>query len=320
MAKVFCTRRIGKVGLDLIKEEGHTVSIWEREEVPTPEELIQLCKEHDALIVADRNKIDENFLRSSSHLKVIALHSIGHNQVDMKAAKALRIPVGNTPKGGFEATADTAFMLMITASKKAFYMHQKIRKGEWGGFAPTQNLGISLRNKVLGVFGLGTIGYEMARLSKAAYAMDIIYHNRNRNEKAEKELGAKYVSFDDLLKQSDVLSVHASLTKETYGRFDAEAFKKMKSSAIFVNTSRGLMHDENALKEALLTGEIWGAGLDVTNPEPMSPENELLDLPTVAITPHIGSAVDKDRDEMARMVAKNIIAGLNGEKLPHEVS
>lgn len=317
--KVFLTRRIRQIGLDMIQQAGHTVTIWENKAVPTPTEFVEICKEHDAIVVADRNRVNQEFLEAVPHLKVIALHSIGYNHVDLATAKRLNIPIGNTPNAGSEATADTAFMLMLTASKNAFYMYQSIKRGEWSHFTPTENLGIGLRNKVLGIFGLGNIGFEMARLSRAAYNMEIIYHNRSRNERAEKELGAKWVSFEELLSQSDVLSVHAALNEQTENKFDATAFSKMKKNSIFINTSRGQIHDELALTEVLKSRTIWGAGLDVTNPEPMIFNNELLDLPHVSITPHIGSSIEEDRDKMAKMVAENILAGLAGEKLPYEV-
>jgi len=160
----------------------------------------------------------------------------------------------------------------------------------------------------------------MAKRSAAAYDMKIIYHNRSRNEQAEEELNATYVSFEELLKQSDVISVHTALTPETEGKFNMAAFKQMKASAIFVNTARGAIHNETDLTKALQDKVIWGAGLDVTNPEPMSPANPLLKMPNVSVLPHIGSATEGTRNAMARLAAENIIAALKGEKLPHIVN
>lgn len=317
--KVFFTREIAKVGMDMIRQAGHEITIWSKEDIPTPEELISICKKHDALVVADRNKINAEFLEACSNLKVVALHSVGYNHVDLAAAKKIGVRVGNTPFAGSKETADTAFLLMIAVSKKAFYMHKTIQQGLWKGFDPTGNIGFNLRRKTLGVFGLGDIGFEMARLSKAAYGMTIIYHNRSHNEKAERELQAKRVSFEELLEQSDVLSIHSPLTKDTYNTFGAEAFHKMKQSAVLINTARGGIVNEQALIEALETNQIWGAGLDVTHPEPMLPDNPLLTMPNVAITPHIGNAVDTARNKVAKMVAENVIAGLKEETLPHEI-
>ncbi|HEY0271917.1 MAG TPA: D-glycerate dehydrogenase, partial [Chitinophaga sp.] len=228
--------------------------------------------------------------------------------------------VGNTPGVLTDATADTAFLLMLATSRKAFYLHKKIIRGEWNFFEPTANLGLSLEGKTLGIFGMGSIGQAMARRSKAAYNMQLIYHNRKPYPAAEKELGARYVSFETLLKESDVLSVHAPLTADTQGKFNAAAFAQMKPTAIFVNTARGGLHHEPDLISALLDNRLWGAGLDVTNPEPMHPDNVLLQMPNVCVLPHIGSATIETRDAMAVLAARNIIAGLKGERLPAVVN
>ncbi|MES2891016.1 MAG: D-glycerate dehydrogenase [Bacteroidota bacterium] len=317
---VYITRVIPDEGIQLLIDAGHTLNVWEEKRNLTRDELIEKCKGQDALIVAGFNQVDETFLTAASHLKVIALHSVGFDNIDVATATRLRIPVGNTPGVLSSATADTAFLLMLATSRRAFYMHKTIAAGTWGFFEPTADLGIQLDGKTLGIFGLGSIGLEMARRCKAAYGMKIIYHNRGNNPGAEQELDAKKVSFEELLKQSDVLSVHTALSTETRGRFNKEAFGQMKASAIFINTARGPIHDEAALLEALQEKKIWGAGLDVTDPEPMSPGNPLLDLPTVCILPHIGSATVETRNAMARLAAQNIIAGLKGERLPFPVN
>jgi len=199
-------------------------------------------------------------------------------------------------------------------------MHKKIERNEWKYFTPTSNLGMELKHKTLGVFGLGRIGMEMAKRCKGAYHMNIIYNNRKPNKEAEKTLKAKWVSFDDLLQQSDVLSVHCALSKETKGVFNKEAFEKMKPTSIFVNTARGPVHNEEDLLEALKAETIWGAGLDVTNPEPMKFDNALLEMENVAILPHIGSATIEARNEMSRLAAVNIIEFYKGNKIPNIIN
>ncbi len=179
---------------------------------------------------------------------------------------------------------------------------------------------LNYRGKTLGIYGLGKIGFELAKRCVGAYDMNLIYHNRHSNREAENKLNAVKVSFDELLKQSDVLSVHTALTPETKGRFNKESFGKMKPSSIFVNAARGAIHNETDLIEALNNGIIWGAGLDVTNPEPMLPDNPLLQMPNVAVLPHIGSATIETRTAMSVMAAKNIIAGLKGERIPFIVN
>jgi lactate dehydrogenase-like 2-hydroxyacid dehydrogenase len=318
--KVFITRVIPDAGLQLLEHAGITITQWTEKRDLTQKELIDACKQHDALLTSGANNIDAHFLHECKHLKVIALLSVGYDNVDVKTATSLNIPIGNTPGVLSGATADTAFLLMLAVSRKAFYVHKKIAKGEWKFFDPTADLGIELNNKTLGVFGLGKIGFELAKKCVGAYNMKVIYHNRSHNEEAEKALNAVRVSFDELLEQSDVLSVHTALTPETKGIFNAAVFSKMKPASIFINTARGAIHNEADLTAALQAGTIWGAGLDVTSPEPMATDNPLLDMPNVAVLPHIGSATVEARNAMAVLAAKNIIAGLSGLKLANMVN
>ncbi|MBC7849533.1 MAG: D-glycerate dehydrogenase [Chitinophagaceae bacterium] len=318
--KVFISRLIPEIAATMIREAGHDVTQFvERRDIPI-DEMIELCKGHEGFLNVSHNKLDKHFLEASSHLKVLSLFSVGYDHVDIAAATKLKIPVGHTPGVLSASTADTAFMLMLTVSRKAFYLHKSIGKGEWNYYDPIANLGMELTGKTLGILGLGKIGFEMAKRCKGAYDMKVIYHNRGTNPEAEKAFDAERVSFADLLNQSDVLSVHSSLNSETAGLFNAAAFKQMKPTSIFINTSRGGLHNEADLLNALTGGTIWGAGLDVTNPEPMNADNPLLNLPNVAIVPHIGSATIEARTGMARIAAMNIIAGLNGERLPYPVN
>jgi len=320
MKKVFCTKKIPDAGLQLLKDAGIQALQWKEKRETTPRELIDHCKDCDAVIVAGYSKIDASFLNASRHLKIIALHSVGFDNVDIAEATRLKIPVGNTPGVVNNATADTAFLLMLAATRKAFFLHKGIIKGEWKYIEPTVNLGIELYGKTLGIFGLGNIGFEMAKRCKGAYDMKVVYHNRNRNEKAEKKLNAEFVSFEELLKISDVLSVHANLSEETKGKFNYSAFEKMKPSAVFINTARGSIHNEPDLITALQNGIIWGAGLDVTDPEPMDADNPLLNMPNVAVTPHIGTATWETRNAMCKMAAENVIAALNNLPIPYPVN
>jgi len=314
--KVFISRIIPEIGLTLLEEAGFEIDQWKDEsKIITKEELIKRCQDADALYSIGTVSLDEEFFSKCSHLKIVALMSVGYNHVDVDAATKYGIPVTNTPGVLSRATADTAFLLMLAASRKAFYHHKKILEGKWKSGISFDNLGIELYDKTLGVFGLGRIGVEMAKLCKGAYNMKVIYHNRNRNQEAEKLLGAEYVSFDELLEWSDVVSAHTELTPETEGKFNRDAFSKMKKNALFINTARGGVHNEKDLIEAIQNGIIWGAGLDVTNPEPMKTDNPLLNMPNVAVLPHIGSATIETRNEMAKLAAENIIALFNNEPL-----
>lgn len=317
---VFVTRQIPEAGVRLLKEAGCMVTQYTDHTELTQQQLISACKRHDALISAGPNRIDEAFLRQCPNLKAISLLSAGYDNVDIEVATKLGIAIGNTPGVLSGATADIAFLLMLAVSRNAFYMHSSITRGEWGFYEPTAHLGVELNGKTLGVFGLGKIGFELARRCKFAYNMKVIYHNRNRNEFADKELGAELVSFDELLKQSDVLSLHANLSQQTRGLFNKQVFCQMKHSSIFINTARGALHNEADLIEALQQNVIWGAGLDVTNPEPMTKDNPLLTMANVCVLPHIGSATVETRAAMAEIAAKNIIAGLRHQRMPHAIN
>jgi glyoxylate reductase len=318
--KVFITRKIPETGLAYLRNAGVDIFEWTIKRDLNSEELIEHCQLVDALLSAGGNRIDKSFLESVKHLKVISLHSVGYDTVDIPAATALKIPIGNTPGVLSNATADLAFLLILASSRKAMYMCDTIQKGNWGFFEPTANLGIDVRGKTLGIFGLGKIGFELARRASTALDMKIIYHNRGHHQSAEKELNARWVSFNDLLENSDVLSVHTALTPDTRGRFNKDVFNKMKRTSIFINSARGAIHNEEDLTEALKNGIIWGAGLDVTNPEPMRPDNPLLFMPNVCVLPHIGSATEETRSAMSLLAAKNIVAGLRGEPLPYVVN
>lgn len=320
MASIFITRNVPALIKQSLVDEGHTLSEWTQKRDLTADELIRHAQRSDALFSVGANQINKSFLNACKHLRVIALCSVGYDQVNVTEASKLGIPIGNTPGVLSKATADVAFLLMQNVARKAIHKHKEILRGNWGFFDPMADLGIELQGKTLGIFGLGRIGYEMAKSCRGAFDMRVIYHNRGRNEMAETELDAGSVSFEELLQQSDVLSVHANLNKETRGLFNRDAFSKMKASAIFINTSRGSLHNESDLRQALESGTIWGAGLDVTDPEPMAPDNPLLQLPNVAVLPHIGSATIETRMKMMQLTVENLIAGLAGKRLPYCVN
>ena len=318
--KILVTRKFPAVGLKQLEAQGFDLTLWTGDRPMTPSELVERSMDHQALLCTVGDRVDRTFLEKCSHLEIISQYAVGHDNIDMTAATELGIPVGFTPDIMSEATADIAFGLMIAASRKMFFLHKTILKGEWGYFEPTGNLGMELKGKTLGIFGLGRIGVKMAERCKNAYGMKIIYHNRRSNKAAEKALNATRVGFDELLAKSDVLSAHCVLSDETRGRFDRDAFKKMKSTAIFINTARGQVHQESDLIEALRSKEIWGAGLDVTDPEPMAKDNPLLSMETVAVLPHVGSGTMEARAGMSRLAAENIIEFYRSGTLPHMIN
>jgi len=318
--KILLTRVFPKLASELLENEGFLVTKWGKDRPMTQEELVANAQNHDAILCTLTDRINKEFFKQCPQVKMVSQFAVGYDNIAVSEATKLGIPVGYTPDAVSEPTADIAFGLMIATARKMFYLHKSILKGEWGYFKPNSDLGLTLKNKTLGIFGLGRIGLETAKLCKGAYNMNIIYHNRTPNKQAEEELEATYVDFDTLLSQSDVVSVHCGLTPETKELFNKEVFAKMKPTAIFINTARGLVHNEVDLIEALEKGVIWGAGLDVTNPEPMQPENPLLQMKNVTVLPHVGSGTIDARDEMSRMAATNIIEFYKNKQVPHIVN
>lgn len=313
--KVFINKRIPNIGLEILNQKNIEI-ISPENEIETHEEWLEYCKKADVIFNVGKNKFDKNFFEQCPNVKAISLFSVGFDNVDIEEANRRKIPVGNTPEVLSRATSDVAFLLMQMVSRKASYNINKVKSGNWKDFDALEQLGQELYGKTLGVFGLGRIGFEMAEKCKKAFDMNIIYHNRSQNSEAEKELDAKYVSFDELVEKSDVISIHASFTENHSELFNHSVFKKMKENAIFINTARGGFQNEKDLFEALNSKQIWGAGLDVTNPEPMEHQNPLLELPNVCILPHIGSATIEARNGMAKLAAENVVAFIKGEKMP----
>lgn len=314
--KVFINKRIPETGIKMLEEAGLEVFIPEHENL-SHEEWLGYCKSHDMILsVGTDFKYDKDFFTECPNIKAIALYSVGFDHVDIKEAVQKNIPVGNTPDVLSKATSDVAFLLMQSVARRASYNFEKVKAGNWGDFDPLHALGQELYGKTLGIFGLGRIGIEMAKKSKAAFEMDIIYHNRHRNEEAERELGARYVSFEELVAESDVLSIHANFKQEQTELFNRSVFEKMKENAIFINTARGGFHHQKDLYDVLTEKKIWGAGLDVTNPEPIFKDDPILGLSNVCVLPHVGSATMEARNGMAKVAARNLIAVSRGEKMP----
>ncbi len=318
--KVLVSRQFPEIGISLLEQAGFELTLWSKDRPMHPSELIDFALKHQALLCTLSERITKEFLKRCRHLEIISQFAVGYDNIDVAEATRLKIPIGFTPDVMSEATADIAFGLMIATARKMFFLHKTILKGEWGYFKPRANLGMELRGKTLGVFGLGRIGMKMARRCKDAYGMAVIYHNRQPNPAAEKSLNASWVSFEELLTRSDVVSVHSVLSPETCGLFNGETFQRMKPTAIFINTARGAIHNEPDLIEALSSQQIWGAGLDVTNPEPMAKDNPLLSMENVCVLPHVGSGTMEARNDMSRLAAENIIEFYKTGILPHVVN
>jgi len=317
--KVFVTRILPAAGLNRIKEQCDA-DIWP-EALPPPHDVLRRkVAQCDGLVSLLTDKIDAALLDAAPQLRVVSNFAVGFNNIDVAAATARGIAVGNTPGVLTDATADMAFTLLIGAARRVVEGHQYTVSGQWQTWEPLGHLGQDLAGRTLGIVGMGRIGYALARRCQRGWDMPVLYHDVYKNEKAEKELGARQVDLDTLLRQSDFVSVHTDLNEKTRHLFNAATFQKMKRTAVFVNTARGPLVDQKALHDALKSGTIFAAGLDVTDPEPPAPDDPLLRLPNVIVAPHIASATVGTRNAMAEICAANLIAGLQGEKLPHPVN
>ena len=263
-----------------------------------------------------RGRLDAEFIKKAPRLKVLAQASVGYDNIDVAAFKAAGIPVGNTPGVLVDAVADLAYALILDSARSLVRASQHVRSGAWGE-RKALGLGRDLAGRTLGIVGLGDIGSAIAARAQAS-KMRVIYHNRRRRAD-EAELGVRYASMDELLAQADVVLAAVTLNPSTKGLFNAAAFAGMKQGAAFINISRGKVADTDALYEALASGHLSYAGLDVTDPEPLPGSHKLLTLPNVTVTPHMASATAETRDAMAVLTAENIIAGLHGLPLPAEI-
>jgi glyoxylate reductase len=313
--QVFVTRRIPEAGLRQIRERCDA-EVWQGP-LPPPDDVVRekaaVC---DGLVALLTDRIDADLLGAAPRLKVVSNYAVGFNNIDVAAATAHGIAVGNTPGVLTDATADMAFGLLIAAARRLVEAHADAREGKWKTWEPLGYLGRDLAGRTLGVVGMGRIGTALARRCRGGWGMSILYHDVQSNPDAEREVQARRVDFDTLLGESDFVSVHTDLNERTRGMFGAEQFRRMKRTAVFVNTARGPLVDQRALYAALKDGTIFAAGLDVTDPEPPAPDDPLLRLPNLVVAPHIASATVGTRDAMADICARNLIAGLTGQPLP----
>ena len=316
--KVFVTRAIPDKGFNLIRDFCD-VDLWPDELPPDRAELLQHVRGMDGLLCLLTDKIDGEVMdEAGQQLKVISNYAVGVDNIDVNAATARKIPVGNTPDVLTDATADFAFALMMAAGRRLLEAERYVRAGKWKTWGPMLLLGVELKGATLGLVGFGRIGKAMARRA-VGFDMRVIYYSPNE-KKPDPELKATRVDFETLLEESDFISLHVPLTPKTHHLIDAQALSKMKPNAVLVNTARGPVVDQNALYDALKAHRIFGAGLDVTEPEPLPNDSPLLRLDNIVIVPHIGSASKTARDKMSWMAAKNLIAGLKGEHLPNCVN
>jgi glyoxylate reductase len=264
--------------------------------------------------------IDKEVLGVAKNLKVISTYSVGYDHIDTKAAKQFGIKIGYTPEVLTNATADLTLALMLDLMRRVGEGDRLIRSGKWRViFGAHDYVGTDLEGKTLGIFGMGRIGQSVAKRAHS-FGMKIIYHSRSRLPSSlEKKLHAKYVSFDYLVRSSDVLSIHAPYNKETHEIINIEVFRKMKKTAFLINTARGKLISEKDLVRALKAKMIAGAALDVFEKEPIGKQHSLTRMENVVLAPHIGSSTAETRRKMAEIAVRNLVFGLQGKKMVYSV-
>lgn len=319
MARVFVARRLPGRALEALQAEGHEVVLWGEELPPPAEVLARELTQADAAILLLTDRVDRAVLARCPRLRVIANVAVGYDNIDVEAASAMGIWVTNTPGVLHETVADFTFALLLAAARNVVSSERFARAGSWRTWSPTAFLGPDVHGATLGIVGLGEIGAAVARRARG-FAMRVLYASRTRKPEREAELGLEWRQLDELLPEADFVSVHVPLTGETYRLLDAERLGRMKRGAILVNTARGAVVDHDALVEALRGGQLGGAALDVTDPEPLPPDHPLWSFDNVVITPHIASASERTRARMAEMAAENVLAVLAGREPPNPVS
>ncbi len=316
--RLFVTREIPFTSFDKVKEL-FDVTVWPEYRPPTKEELISRAKGSQALVTTLEDKVTCEVIEALlPDLRIIAQYAVGFDNVDLDCATRHGVYVTNTPGVLTEATADFTWALILAVARRVVEADQFVRSGAWrssgAAWHPTMLLGLEIYGKTLGIVGSGRIGQAVARRAKG-FNMRILYNDVRRYPEME-ELGAQYVSLEDLFRESDVVTLHVPLTPETTNMVNERLLRMMKRTAILVNTARGKVIDIDALYRALKEGWIAGAGLDVYPQEPLDPNHPITKLPNVVLAPHIGSATHETRARMAELVLQNLEAFLRGQEPP----
>ena len=316
--RVYVTRLLPKEAMDKINSYCDAKT-WDGPLPPPRQVLMENVVDIEGLVSLLTDKIDAELMDKAPKLKVISNYAVGFDNIEIPEATKRGIIVGNTPGVLTETTADLTFALLLAAARRVVEGDKEVRAGKWKTWGPMTLLGQDIHGATLGIVGLGRIGAAVARRAKG-FGMKIMYYDVVRQNKAEEELGIQYAGLDKVLSESDFITTHTNLTKETHHLIGAKQFEMMKRTCILVNTSRGPIVDNMALYEALRNKKIAYAALDVTEPEPMPADHPLLKLDNVIVVPHIASASVATRTKMGLMAADNLIAGLKGEMPPNPVN
>jgi lactate dehydrogenase-like 2-hydroxyacid dehydrogenase len=302
--RVFVTRQLPGGALDRLAAQ-HDVEIWPERTPPPRPELMARAPELEGLLSLLTDPVDAELIDAAPNLRAISNYAVGVDNVDVEAAAARGIPVGNTPDVLTDSTADLAIALMLGIGRRLAEGEAFVRAGEWRTWEPDLLLGRDLHGATVGIVGYGRIGQAVGRRLEG-FGCNVLTANRS--------------GVDQLLEDSDFVTLHCPLTPETRGLIDDAALRRMKPTAYLVNTARGPIVDTDALARALHAGELAGAALDVTDPEPLPGDHPLLDAPNLLVVPHVGSATVRTRERMADMAVDNLLAGLAGEPMPHSVT
>jgi glyoxylate reductase len=318
--KVFVSRVIPEEGLARVRD-ATDATIWDGELPPPREELLKAVEGCDGILTLLTDRVDDELLdRAGPQLKVVSNFAVGFDNIDVPACTRRRIPVGTTPGGLTETTADLAWALLMAAARRLVEGDRYVRDGKWQTWGPMLLMGPDVHGATIGIVGFGRIGQAVARRAKG-FGMRIVYHDLQRVPKqVEAAFDATYMTLEGLLAESDFVSLHTVLSPETKGLINAERLGWMKPTAILVNTSRGPVVDSMALVDALRNGTIAAAALDVTDPEPLPADHPLVGLDNCLVVPHIASASRATRGKMASMAAANLLAGIRGDRLPTPVN
>ena len=313
MTRIVVARPVPEEALALLRPRAELTVGPEDPPLPTPDEMRAMVRDADVLYTLPGARVDAAVIGAAPGLRMIATLATGYDSIDVAAARARGIPVTYAPGILDETTADGAFGLLLAAARRFGEAERYLRAGKFQGWTPFMFLGQDVHHATLGIVGMGRIGQQMARRARG-FEMRVLYYDERRNDRAERELGVAYAALDRLLAESDFVSLHVPLMPSTRHLIDAAALRKMKPTAILINTSRGPVVDERALAEALRDGRIAGAGLDVFEREP-EVEPLLLELENVVLLPHVASASAPTRTRMAVRAAENILAFLDGKPL-----
>ncbi|MFD1173840.1 2-hydroxyacid dehydrogenase [Oceanobacillus picturae] len=309
--KLYITRKVPEKILEPFQQD-FTISMWKYEEEPVPREVLlkEISDSHGVLCMLSET-MDREVFNTGSSLQVVANLAVGYDNIDLHAAREAGVVVTNTPGVLTESTADLAFSLLLATARRIVEANQYIKEDKWKQWSPYLLAGMDVHNKTIGIVGMGRIGEAIARRAQG-FGMEILYHNRSRKVESEKQIGATYVDYATLLNKADFVVSVVPATPQTNHMFNKEAFQKMKRSSIFINISRGSVVNENALVEALETGEISAAGLDVFAEEPIRSDHPLLNKTNVICLPHIGSASTETRSSMLQLCLENISGVIHG--------